>query len=217
MRVAHSRTHQGVPVWKGQYFDRVVTTVWEINQETNILQYAAAVFRRDEPSEEWDKRLHRNEAIWRFRTCPVSVQLWIKPNVPADFSKLNWHAVDWYIATVLVPLLGGTSRKNSADCHVMTIFEDYNKFNDQFTHFKDKLHDRANVHHDPEFQNNLVSSLTTKKTTSAKNKKTTSAKNKKKYYMGTISLPKKEYNPYGLMTLGAVIGVVGSFILHFVF
>ncbi len=137
MRPAHSRFYEGTPVWKEEFFDRVVTTCWEA--QGNRLKYAAAVFRRDSKNAHWNKKLHRETAFKRFEETPIYVELSIGGSTNVDFSQLNSNAVDWCIATVLLPAFGGTSRFKSSYHHVS--FPSYSYFNDQYTFFKDRVHD----------------------------------------------------------------------------
>lgn len=132
MRLAHSRFYQGTPVWKGQNFDRVVTTCWE--GQGNCLKYAVAVFRKESKSAKWDKKLHRETAVKRFLETPVCVELSIGGSTKIDFHKLNGHAVDWYIATVLLPAFDGSSRFESK--YQRVDITSYSYFNDQYTFFK---------------------------------------------------------------------------------
>ena len=155
MRPAHSRFYEGTPVWKGEHFDRVVTTCWEI--QGNVLKYAAAVFRRESKNAKWDKKLHRETAIQRFNETPIRVELSFGGSKEVDLTKLNGHAMDWYIATVLLPTFGGTSRFAKKHHHVSypshfngeyhwVSFPSYSYFNDQYTFFKEKesISDKTN-------------------------------------------------------------------------
>jgi hypothetical protein len=129
MRTAHSRFLNKQPVGKRDEFDRVVTSVWSLDKNTNILTYGAVVYFKNGPNDHWGKRRHYLKAVERFHKNPVRVSL--QYTGFGNLSSMANLSMDWYIATNLI-FKFGTYDKTGVVPPVgfhgtSTIYDDFNE------------------------------------------------------------------------------------------
>lgn len=126
MRTAHSRFLDKTPVKKGDPYDRVVTSVWNLDPETKTLTYGATIYRRAAPNDHWYKADHRSLAHQRFILNPVRVNL----QFCGDVTKLSCISMDWYIADNLIYKFGTHNKNKSTIIQTVTL---PNNFNEEYS------------------------------------------------------------------------------------
>lgn len=80
-KIFHLRYFDGkllsqMEIKEGSEFNRVVTGIWDFNEETNILRYGATVYYKKAANDTWiGKKLSVEQARERYIDCPVLVKL----------------------------------------------------------------------------------------------------------------------------------------------
>ena len=136
MRTADSRFLDKTPVKKGDPYDRVVTSVWNLDPETKTLTYGATIYRRAAPNDHWHKADHRSLAHQRFILNPVRVNL----QFCGDVTKLSCISIDWYIADNLIYKFGTHNKNKSTIIQTVTLPNDFNEEYSLLTPYEESSH-----------------------------------------------------------------------------
>ncbi len=129
VRLAHSRFFHGQVAFEKDIFDKIVTTAWSYEPETQILTYGATVYKKVNKNDFWNKRQHKDQALSRFMETPLRIKLVADGRVP----ELNSSAIDWFIGAHLIYKFGVCDRVNPdvrRVHHETNIRPDFNEFYD---------------------------------------------------------------------------------------
>jgi hypothetical protein len=143
MRTAHSRFLNKEPVGKRDGFDRVVTSVWSLDKNTNILTYGAVVYRKNGPNDHWRKRQHYLKAVERFHNTPIRVTLKYVGFNNLLLSSISNLSMDWYIATNLIFKFGTHDKTGVPDVGFHGTSTIYDDFNETYSKLSDRYEDSS--------------------------------------------------------------------------
>lgn len=161
MRTAHSRFLNKQPVGKRDEFDRVVTSVWSLDKNTNVLTYGAVVYFKNGPNDHWGKRRHYLKAVERFHKNPVRVSLQYVGFFNQTLSSMANLSMDWYIATNLIFKFGTHDKTGvvpPVGFHgISTIYDDFNEAYCKLSHRYEDSSESSDEEDNEEEQSELIS------------------------------------------------------------
>lgn len=133
-RIAYCRVDEkGNQLTRKDRFSSVTTVVWSYNYKKNVIHYGASLYFRRKGSPPWIKKDERNNAIKKFEEHPIHIQL--DGDKPSQ--ELSSRAIDWFIATHLVPRYGLRNLSNYDTRRIHGIYQVKRYFNEAFDkHYK---------------------------------------------------------------------------------
>ncbi len=119
-RIVHSRFYDGKPVRKSEPCNRIVTSCWSYDKETQVLTYGSTVYTRTDKSA-WNRTAHRLKATERYDKNPCKIVLLAKLSPKSA-------AIDWHIASEYIFKFGCEGKTGSVYL--------YDFYNEEFSYLK---------------------------------------------------------------------------------